>query len=210
MAHVSFRPSILVLSIFCCAHAYAASFSGTGMGLIPNPSTCDDSLGTPLIISFSVSGMTVPVNNLGVSITFEPTHTSVGDLQVKLASPSGLRSMLIFSRTGHTDTGPSYTSNVTGPYLFSDNQTGDWWKAAGAIFTDEVVPAGGYRTTGDGAPTQTSLAATFDGLAPAQSNGTWTLTFTDDCSADAGGVGEATLFLNDLSTPVRLQMFSVE
>ena len=212
----STRITSLVGIIFALrsAHGHAMSFAGTGLGAIPDGSdsgTCDiTTRGTARVVSFAVSGLTAAVGTVGVRMIFNPAHTFVADLHITLSAPAGSPQMTIFGdTTGAGLNHPGGDSQVAGPYLFADSQTGDWWSAALAA-NGHVIPAGGYRTSADGAATQTSLNAIFGGLAPAQANGIWTLSFTDDCSYDTGSVSEATLFINDIAMPVHLQDFTVD
>lgn len=61
----------------------------------------------------------------------------------------------------------------------------------------------------EGSAQPVALDAAFGGLKPEQANGTWTLTFADDCARATGGVAFASLVVN-ASLPVQLQSFSVD
>ncbi|HEX6831978.1 MAG TPA: hypothetical protein VF132_00480, partial [Rudaea sp.] len=165
--------------------AHAASFAGTGLGPIPDGAVRCAGPGAPLVVSFDVSGITVPIGTIGVRMQFSPQHTSVGDLHVVLAAPGGSPNMTLFGNTGTAPALPSGAiSNAAGPYLFADTQTGDWWAAATAASDATAIPPGGYRTTGDGSALPTSMNFIFSGMTAAQTNGVWTLTFIDDCRGD--------------------------
>jgi len=179
----------------------AATFPGTGVGAIPDGLTgTPPQFGAPLVVSFPVSGVSGNVTNVSVSITM--THTFVGDVNVVLAAPGGLPSMVVVSRIGVTTaTGFGDSSNYGGTYVFADSASGtNIWTVAGGVCDNAcVVLPDTYRTTGPGQAGQTnpapvtSLNATFAGLTPAQANGTWTLTFRDAASVDVGNVSAANL-----------------
>lgn len=189
----------------------AAQFTGTGLGPIPDGAAGCIASGAPLTVSFAVSGIAAAISSIGVRMQFSPQHTFVGDLHAVLAAPGGSPNMTIFGNTGSSLAFPGGTdSNAAGPYLFSDAQTGDWWAAAIATPNAGAIPAGGYRTTGDNSASITSMNSIFAGMTPAQTNGNWTLTLTDDCGGDTGSVSDATLLINDASLPVRLETFSID
>ncbi len=182
--------------------------AGTGVGAIPDGGTGTlPSYGTPLVVSFPVSGITSNLTDAVVDLTM--IHTWAGDVDVVLASPGGTRSLVLVSRIGVT-TAASFgdSSNYTGSYTFSDAATGsDIWTAAGTVGDNGVIPPGTYRTTGPGQtgqtnpPPLTSLATAFGGLTPAQANGTWTLTLRDAGSSDTGSVSAALLRLTQTTLP---------
>ncbi|HEX6831981.1 MAG TPA: proprotein convertase P-domain-containing protein [Rudaea sp.] len=186
----------------------AATFTGTGVGAIPDGAStavCNiTSIGTPLAITFNVSGLTTPIENVGVEI--ELTHSSVGDLHAVLVAPNDAK-VTLFGDTGQP--AASGAANVSGPYFFADNQTGNWWSAAAANGSG-TIPAGGYRSSGEATSAYTSFNTTFKDMAPAQANGTWVLKIADDCNGDVGSVTSAELRINDASLPVRLQSYDVD
>src|SRR5262245_40615867 len=78
-----------------------AVFPGTGTGAIPDSPaggpTCGDYTAAPLNISFAVTGMSAPLNDVRVNMTL--THTWVGDLKVTLLSPGSTASKVIYQQT---------------------------------------------------------------------------------------------------------------
>jgi subtilisin-like proprotein convertase family protein len=187
--------------------APAASFPGVGTGAIPDDATgiCHSTEGTPLNITFNVTGITGSVTNVAVSLA--GTHTWMGDLSVTLIAPNSM-SHVIFARTGATvasgEVPESYGQGDDlqgGTYNFADSNTsppsGGWWQEAFSGDANHVMTPGDYRTTasgGDGAISPapaTSMNAAFAGIVNA--NGTWTLRITDGCAGDAGNISAATL-----------------
>ncbi|HEY0461708.1 MAG TPA: FG-GAP-like repeat-containing protein [Pyrinomonadaceae bacterium] len=179
----------------------AATFAGTGTGNIPDlPSgtTCQTAQGTPLNVTFNVTGIAGNVSNVAVSANM--THSWVGDITTTLIAPNGA-SHTIFARTGATTSGSSGDSdNLLGVYNFADANTtppsGGWWQETTATSTHNMT-AGNYRTVASGgagatdpAPA-TTMNPAFTGVSNA--NGTWTLRFTDGCALDTGSVSAATL-----------------
>lgn len=179
--------------------APTASFPGTGVGALPDGlSGTPPQFGTPLVVSFAVSGASGPITSMSANFTM--THSWVGDVDVVLAAPGGAPSMVLVSRIGVTTAGSfGSSSDYSGTYNFDDTAAGaNIWTAAAST----PVPASTYRTTAPGQTGQTnpapvtSLMTTFGGLTPAQINGTWTMTFRDAAAADTGSVSAANLTLN--------------
>lgn len=200
------RCSLFVLLASLHATAPAGGFNGTGVGDIPDgtSNTCGlTAMGEPLVISFNVSGLGSNVGSVEVRLTASPTHPWVGDLYATLRAPGGSPSADLFGNTGDAvDTAASDDSDFTGPYTFGDAQTGNWWSAAAAAGATTAVPSGGYRATNRFSATATSLNAVFAGLTPAQANGVWTLTITDDCAQDRGAISSAVLELTTVTEDI--------
>lgn len=188
--------------------AHGQTFNATGTGAIPDSGsgTCWTTAGTPLSMPIVVSGVGGAITNMSVSLTM--THSWVGDLNVTLSAPGGSPSFTIFGRTGSasgsgiptTDCG--YPSNMNGTYIFADpsGTSNNWWTAANVADASNIA-TGTYFTTPLGAPAGavptagSAFNAAFAGLTPAQINGTWTLTITDNTSGDIGSVSAASLTL---------------
>lgn len=198
------KPVALVMglgvALFGSCIASAQTFPGAGVGAIP-----DDAPGTPLVTSFAVSGITGNLTDLSVSVTFNPAHTWGGDVTATLKAPGGTPSFPLFGRIGSTTAGGvGDSSDLAGPYVFVDPATAgstDIWTAAGAVAGAAPIAAGTYFTGPVGGagvinpPGGTAFAAAFAGLTPAQSNGTWTLEFTDSAAGDTGSVSAVDLTL---------------
>ncbi len=177
--------------------APTASFPGTGVGPIPDGlSGSPPAYGSPLVISFNVSGITGPITAISTDISF--SHTYAGDVDMVLRSPSGTASLITASRVGATEDTPfGSDSDYSGSYNFTDVAVGsNIWTMAGLF---SPIPGGNYRTTAGGGPSQTdpapvtSLQSVFGGLSSAQINGTWTLTIRDGAADDFGSVSAANL-----------------
>ncbi|MBK7705401.1 MAG: hypothetical protein IPJ30_06360 [Acidobacteria bacterium] len=180
----------------------SATFAGTGFGAIPDgPTGCLDSPGgTPLNVTFNVSGLSGAVNKVELNgMTFSPAHSWSADVKAILIAPNGA-SHVLFGRTGATTSNSCGTSSdLVGPYNFGDlNNTppaGGWWQAAAA----NPVAAGSYRTTALGGAGATNpspatvMNSAFTGVANA--NGTWTLRLTDHGGGDTGTLSAATLLV---------------
>lgn len=195
----------------------ASSFVGTGAGDIPDSPYSDfpAHYGTPLVVSFTVTNMQTNVQSVALSITMK--HQWVGDLDVKLTSPSGSgfagTNFTIFSRVGPSAPfGYGNPLDLDGTYLFTDAATNTlsyypWWLGLdygnGTDYTN-VIPSGRYQPSaiGTGSTTSYEPAVTFGtnsglvGLPPARVNGVWTLSFRDGSAGDTGSVQAATLFIN--------------
>lgn len=205
----------LLLAMSLSADLLAASYLGSGAGPIPDgTSDACDIEGAPLVISFAVSGIAANLTSVGAQ--FQADHTWVADVRAILAAPGGSPSLALFGNTGGNANGGT-SSDLGGLYGFDDSFTRNWWTEAAAA--TGIIPvsspgAGGFRTSAistTATTTQTSLNAVFAGLTPAQANGTWTLSFTDDCEADTGSVQSATLWIDaPPPLPVSLQQFTVD
>ena len=180
------------------------SVAGTGTGLVPDGLTDPPPApGNALVVSIPVSGITEAISRVAVRMTV--SHAWGGDLEAVLTSPDGTRSLVLFSRVGAT-TASSYGtgSDFNGTYIFTDSATGaNLWSGAG----DATLPPGSYRPTAAGGegqtnpPPYTSLNATFGGMTPAQTNGTWSLSFRDYCQADQATVSAAALSFSPIEGP---------
>jgi hypothetical protein len=111
---------------------------------------------------------------------------------------------MVFGNTGSTTTGGvGDSSDFAGPYNYNDAAAGNWWAAATTAGAAVPIPAGDYRTStvggtaGGGA--LTLMTPAFAGIPT--SNGTWTMTFTDQCPADTGSITAASLTLGGGVTP---------
>ncbi len=172
--------------------APAATFPGSGFGAIP-----DNLPGTPLNVTFNVTGITGAPTNVEVSHTYSPIHTWAGDINCTLIAPNGT-SFVIYGRTGQTGASAGDSSDLSGPYNFKDTAAGtNWWAAANTAGAAAVIPPGDYRTTQTGpqpvitTSPVTNLTAAFAGVA--NPNGTWTLRFTDNAAGDTGSISAAVL-----------------
>ncbi len=177
--------------------APAATFPGTGVGAIPDGAgvTSCGSDGSPLDITFNVSGISGAPSNVELSMTFGTVHTWRGDVGAVLIAPNAT-SFTLYKYIGSTTAAGCGSSNdLLGPYNFKDTAAGT------NIWTDAASPttSGDYRTTGAGGagqtnpPPVTNLTAAFAGVS--NPNGTWTLRMTDGGVGDTGSISAATLTL---------------
>ncbi len=183
--------------------AILATFPANTGTLGPIP---DNLPASPLNVTFTVSGITGAPSNVEVgNMSFSPTHTWVGDLNVWLIAPNGT-SFVVFGRTGQTGASAGDSSDLTGPYNFKDSAMGvNWWTAANTAAAAVAIPAGDYRTTATGpqpvitTSPETNLTAAFSGVA--NPNGTWTLRFADNAAGDTGSVSAASLTIAGAAVP---------
>ncbi|MBI3850021.1 MAG: proprotein convertase P-domain-containing protein [Verrucomicrobia bacterium] len=178
----------------------ARTFQGTGVGPVPDGGSGTPPVyGAPLVISFDVVGVNAPIVDISVAVTL--THTWVGDVDMRLASPNGTNLVLV-SRIGvMTATGFGDDSNYGGTYTFNDAAPTPphiWTVATDGSCGDTcTVTPGTYRTTEAGdfgqinpAP-RTQLNLAFAGVT--NPNGTWTLMARDAAQNDVGSVTAASL-----------------
>lgn len=192
--------------------APAASFTANAgsLGSIPDAATGCGTPGTAKDVTFSVSGLSGAVSTVSVSnLTFgSPIHTWMGDVTAVLIAPNGASHTLFGRATSTTATGCGDSSDLAGPYGFTDAAaappSGGWWQAAVATGA-APMPVGDYRTTNSGGAgatnpmPATTMNPSFTGVA--NPNGTWTLRLTDAGGGDTGAVTAATLNLTTAAPP---------
>lgn len=191
----------VIAIVFAFSVSGQTTFAGNGPGQIPdsNGSSSCQSPGAPLDVTFNVTGVPSGPSSISLTISFSPNHTWGGDVTARLISPDST-SFVIFGNTGistnEVDDGGD-GSILAGPYTFEDTATNNWWNAAATTDDEAPIAPGIYRSSALGglgsSGEVTNLNAAFAGIPT--SNGTWTLRFTDGCSADTGGVGSASLTL---------------
>lgn len=176
-----------------------AAFPGSGVGAIPDGSGgCGGTYGTPLDVTFSVTGLTSPVADVDIAIDF--AHTWIGDVDAVVVAPNN-DTHVLFSRTGAiTAGGCGESSDANGAYTFRDEASGtNWWDEAAS---NNPLDPGDYKTTEPGGAGQsdpapeTLLFEAFSGLPAAIANGTWTLRLRDGSPGDTGSVTAASLAIN--------------
>lgn len=181
----------------------AATFAANSatLGAIP-----DNLPATPRDVTFTVTGLGAgPPSLVTGNMTFGGAgfplgHTWVGDITALLIAPNGT-SFTLFGRTGMTSVSAfGDSSDLIGPYNFTDAAVGaNWWTHAAAQGAAVALLPGDYRTTQSGpqaiATTSppTDLTAAFASVV--SPNGTWTMRFTDHAGGDTGGVSAANLTL---------------
>ena len=150
------------------------------------------------VINSTGTGLTFPDNDAaGVTSTinitadetisdvqvdlFNLSHTWVGDLIVRITSPSGTTSDLMY-RVGNGNFGDG--SNLSGDYSFADSGS-DWATAVGSVGGNANVANGVYQASTDGDGT-VSLASAFSGES---TQGDWTLFVSDNAGFDTGTLG---------------------
>ena len=127
-------------------------------------------------IELPVSGVTGAINQIALSLAFDPIHPMAGEVIAELESPDGVRHTL-FHRVGRVATGNGSAGDLGGIYTFSDAATGNFWAAA--PFISGSFRAGTYRTSGADSGSATSMLYTFRNLTSTQANGTWKLLLRD-------------------------------
>ena len=172
--------------------------AAVGFSLVSIWATSPDNNPAGRDVAFNVTGMSGPLADVSVSMTL--THTYVRDLRVELISPSGVTRRIVYAGTGANSTGGS--SNLAGTYVFGDRYQRDWWLAVAAADPNDIPP-GAFRASTAGVVGSaiktggcaSSLTFAFDGLLPAQINGSWTLRISDLASTDLGTITAAKLNL---------------
>jgi subtilisin-like proprotein convertase family protein len=166
-----------------------ASLELVGKRQVDSPGAIPDDSSQHLDVPFPITGLAAAAPSaITLSMTFEPNHTWVGDLDVSLIAPDGTEGAL-FTRTGGGAFGDS--SDLDGPYQFLDVVGAfNWWAKAAAAGDTTPVESGAYRAS-DVSGADTSLVGLFSGVT--NPNGTWILRFHDHSTNDTGGVSFATL-----------------
>jgi len=164
--------TIVALVLTNQATADVIDLSGSGFA-IPDNSTAGASSTITIAAAETISDLDVTLSGL--------THSWVGDLIVRLTSPSGTTADL-FYRVGNGTFGDS--SNLDGNYTFADGGA-NWAAAAGSVNGNRTVPVGTYQPSTNGGGS-ISLAAA---LAGESTQGDWTLTVSDNAQFDTGALG---------------------
>lgn len=167
------------------------------------PAAIPDNAPTPgLNLPIPVSGLTDDLRGVAVNISFNPTHTWLGDLRASLSAPGGSPTHQIFWEVGNTSgTSSGDSSDMTGPYLFTDGTTGDLWSVAAGLPNGSSVPSSSYRTTGALSAAFTDMNPVFQGpvLTENIANGTWNFYIGDRGGGDSGSVSALSLVLTTLA-----------
>lgn len=179
--------ALLVASL---AHAETYTYPGP-MAVIP------DGDGAGISVPITVSDFVGPITGISVAVNLQ--HVWSGDVVLRLRSPNGTTFDLVheIGRPAPRPAGDS--SDYNGTYTFVDENfvgAGNIWAAASADSTfAHIIPAGNYRTSGEGSDAATNLLAAFSGLDTAQINGEWTLIAIDDWLSDPGAINSVALTL---------------
>jgi hypothetical protein len=178
------------------------TFPGTGVGAIADSTACGPTPGTPLNITFNVSGISGNVSNLSVDTTFgSPNHTWMGDVVTTIIAPNATQFTVFGQTTSTTATGIGDSSDLGGLYTFNNAATGNWWTAATTAAAAAVIPPGSYRTAQLGGAGATNAATDMNAaFATTPANGTWTLRVTDGCTGDTGAITAAALTITGAAT----------
>ncbi len=188
------------------------------------PASIPDATAAGINLTVPVSGLTDDLRGVALNIAFDQPagpggHTWIGDLIMTLSSPAPSNSHVILHRVGSTTgTSTGDSSNVIGPYTFSDGgpvAPGDIWVTAASGPSSFDIPAGPYRTTACCAPSSagpaiiTSMNPVFQGpvlherpfsdLPANVANGSWTLNISDNAGGDTGRVSALSLTLTTLA-----------
>lgn len=221
--------SVVVLALTVAALVFTSTFETTGveaatakkaslspsatfpanaatLGAIPDRGAtgCGDPAGPARDVTFSVSGLSGAPSSVSLSIT--GTHTWIADVTATLIAPNAT-SFVVFGRTGATTaTSCGDSSDLAGPYNFTDSAAGtNWWAAAATAGSTTAIPTGDYRTTAIGpqpvanTSPATNLSAAFAGVA--DPNGTWILRLTDSGGGDTGTITAAALTIEAAGGP---------
>ena len=200
--------------------AGAASFPGSNTGAIPDAAGGGpQNWGAPRDVTFNVSGITPPIDSIGLSMTI--SHTFFGDLDSVLIAPDAtqhviFRSVLMCNVAAQCPNAGGSNQSVSGFVLkFSNFVPGAGTTPATNPWSGPLVNNTNYVTTTEGASaappgTPTDFRVALAGIA--DPNGTWTLRFRDGWNADTGTVSAATLFIDEAvpGLPVELQEFSID
>lgn len=199
---VAHANSIPAMPLFGGPMPTFAANAGTLGAITDHAAGCDATGATPRNVTFTVSGLTAPITNVQMSMTFgSPAHTFAGDIEAVLIAPNGA-SHTLFGRTlATTATSCGDSSDLSGPYTFADSAAappnGGWWQTATIVGAAVPMTTGSYRSTaigGAGATNPqppTSITPAFAGVA--NPNGTWTLRLSDHGGGDTGAISAATL-----------------
>ena len=111
---------------WCSVAAPATTFpadAGSLGGIVDGTSPCwNPGAGAPRNVTFTVSGLTGAPTAVDVDLTFgSPIHTFVGDITAVLIAPNAASHTLFGHTLATTATAFGDSSDLGGPYSFSDN-----------------------------------------------------------------------------------------
>lgn len=117
-----------------------------------------------------------------VTLNFNPEHTWVGDLIVKLTNPAS-QTTTLFDRPGYSGSGSGNYDDLNGSYTFSTNASAVLPEVAlGSTQSNANIPAGSYLPSNSTGVSHNWSGFTF----PVATSGTWTLNLSDRASGDQG------------------------
>lgn len=176
-AFLAILVNLLVLPAFLTADIVNSGLLG---GSIPDANPGGVSFTVDVTENETVEGVQLQLNGFD--------HTWVGDLVITLTGPDGSVATVI-NRTGTGFLNDSSNLSAVDPnggesaYIFEDSATGDWWAEAASGDTNYVMQSGPYQAS-DASGQFASMNAHF---ANKSSQGTWTLTVSDNLGGDTGG-----------------------
>jgi len=153
---------VQLLSAPTCSATSTTNFPGTGGTILPAPPVI-----TPLVLTTSVSGVGTFLWDLNLNTTI--THTACGDLDITLTSPAGTTITVTTDNGGTND-------NVFNGTVWDEAVTGLLNTAADRTYANNVTS------------TPLNPEGRFEAFRGEDPNGTWTLTVTDDTTANTGSV----------------------
>ncbi len=163
------------------------------LGAIPDgpAGVCGDyTMSTGLNVTFNVTGLTGTINDVRISMTFNPAHTWGGDVWAELRSPNNTAVKTIFRQRGSTTaTGCGSANDLGGPYNFFDTAALTTFNSVAGTPT----PSGDYQAITHLTGVATPINPTFTPLPSGQVNGTWTLNLGDGAGGDTGTASAAVL-----------------
>jgi subtilisin-like proprotein convertase family protein len=185
-------------ALLCCSiQASQAQFNYTGPGV-----TIPDNNPTGVTSTITVNDSYF-VMRLSITLTFAPTHTWAGDLIVRLTH--GGQTIDLFRRIGSTAaTGVGDSSDLTGPYTFTDTATQRMVDGALAVGATTAIPSGSYRATtnlfsgSNAGETVVSLNSVFGGM---NVQGPWVLSLSDNAGQDTGGLAAWSMSVTPVPEP---------
>lgn len=118
-------------------------------------------------------------------------HTWGGDVTATLTK-IGDGSVAFLNRVGRTTSGFGDSSDLRGPYTFTNKTQNNIWTAAAAAGSAANIPAGSYQAGAAVTGARIDMCAPFINSG---SVGTWRLTVSDGAGGDTGVLTGATLTL---------------
>ncbi|MDT7603694.1 MAG: hypothetical protein QOF61_1691 [Acidobacteriota bacterium] len=155
----------------------------------------DATAATPYPSNITVSGLAGNITKVTLTLT-GLSHTFVEDVDMMVVAPNGNK-FVFFSDVGGSSPGSASNLNITLDDAAASQlptnaslSSGTFRPTADTPSGDAfAAPAPAHALTDEAAPSSTATFATqFNGLTPAQANGTWSLYVTDDSGGDSGSV----------------------
>ena len=186
--------NLLVLAALASTASAFAYGPGAGFAIPDN-----DPLGASSLINVATAGTIVSLDS--VTMTFDTTHTWVGDLVATFTSISTGKSVHLFSRVGSAvQNGVGSNSHVLGTYTFTN--TGASFAAAAAAAAGGLIAPGTFARSSHALGSGSFFNANdYTVFAGDSITGDWQLSISDNAAGDVGSISSWSFLATTSTVP---------